>query len=178
MLPPPPVVSAITVIDFMYARFADVETVIVVVFATAVSAVNVKFPVDAGGLWALPIAVEPAVTLNVPVSELYCLAFTTTDFTLAAEDNSMVILPADLLAPNFIPVVPAYTFEPLYDDIPVDELTLFAIELFISELPSEFASLNVTEATVFSAIFALLGAEGLVLPYTAYSVEADETLVV
>ena len=91
----------------MYARFADVETVIVVVFATAVSAVNVKFPVDSGGLWALPTAVEPAFTLNVPVSEPYFFAETITDFTFAAEERVMVTLPVALLEPNLMPSAPA-----------------------------------------------------------------------
>ena len=142
----------------MYARLEDVATVIVVVLFTAVVAVKVKSPAVAFGLWALPTAVEPAFTLNLPESEPYFFALTTTDLTLAAEDKVSVIEPLALLEPIFTPVVPAYTFEPLYDDIPVDELTFFAIELFISELPSEFASLNVTDATVLVAIVARCGA--------------------
>ena len=86
-LPP----SAKTTIEDMYARLEDVATVIVVTSSTALVAVKVSSPVLAGGDWVLPIVVEPAVTLNVPVSEPYCLAVTFTVLTSAAEDKVRVI---------------------------------------------------------------------------------------
>ena len=125
---------------------------------TAVVAVKVKSPAVEFGLWALPTAVEPAFTLNVPESEPYFFALTTTDLTLAAEDKVSVIEPLALPEPIFTQVVPAYTFEPEYDDIPDAEFTNSLIEEDLSVVPSEFASLNVTDATVLVAIVARCGA--------------------